>query len=228
MANQYHMDLELFSLEQLRQIVESGDLLPSERVLEQESAERFAVLASMGIGNLKDLTGALSTKKRLERFSQESGLPQDYLTILRRRARIYTPRPKPLKNMIGVDPEVIERLAAEGVKDTRQLFQRAKSKQGRARLARQANVPDDVLLELTKLSDLARAPFVGPVYARLFYEAGADTIEKLAESPPAELLARLHAANDEQKLTKAALPLSIAEIVSFLEIVKMIPKAIEY
>ena len=89
-------------------------------------------------------------------------------------------------------------------------------------------MPDDVLLELIKLSDLARAPFVGPVYARLFFEAGADTIEKLAGTLPAELLARLHAVNDEQKLTKAALPSSIAEMEAFLEIVKMIPKAIEY
>jgi len=228
MANQYHMDLGQFSLEQLRHTVESGDLIPSEKILEEKIPERFAILESMGIRNLKDLTGALSTKRKIERFSQESGLPQDYLTILRRRAGIYTPRPKPLKRMPGIAPEYIERLAAVGIKDTKQLFERAKSKQDRAELSRQANVPDDVLLELTKLSDLARAPYVGPVYARIFYEAGADTLEKLAGSPPAELLARLHAVNDEQKLTKAALPTSVAEMESFLEIVKMIPKAIEY
>ena len=33
MASTYHMDLEQFSLEQLRHIVESGDLLPSEEIL---------------------------------------------------------------------------------------------------------------------------------------------------------------------------------------------------
>ena len=104
MANQYHMDLEQFSLEQLRQIVESGDLLPSEKILEQETAERFAVLASVGIRNLKDLTSAPSSKTKIERFSQESGLPQDYLIVLRRRARIYTPRPKPLRTCLASTP----------------------------------------------------------------------------------------------------------------------------
>lgn len=228
MADQYHMDLEPFSLGQLRQLVERGDLLPSEKILAERIPERFGILESMGIENLQDLTRALSTKAQRERFSQESGLPQDYLTILRRRAGTYTPRPKPLKRMPGIDPEYIARLAALGIKDTKQLFERAKSVRDRAELSRRANLPGDVLLELVKLSDLVRAPYVGPIYARIFYAAGADTLAKLADSQPAELLARMRAVNEEQKLTKAALPLSVAEMESFLEIVKMIPTAIEY
>ena len=131
MANQYHMDLERFSLQKLRDIVEDGELLPSERVLEDEVAERFDALESMGITNLRNLTTTLSTKKKIERFSQESGLPQDYLTVLRRRAGMYTPRPKPLKGMLGIEPEHVERLTSVGVKDTKQLFERAQSRQER-------------------------------------------------------------------------------------------------
>jgi hypothetical protein len=222
------MDLEQFSLEQLRAIVESGDLLPSEKVLEDEIPQRFAALESMGIRNLKELTTSLSTKKKIERFSQESGLPQDYLTVIRRRAGFYTPRPKPLKGMLGVEPEYVKCLAAAGIKNTKQLFERTKTRQGRAELSRKANVPDYALLKLTKLADLSRAPFVGPVYARLFYEAGADTLEKLAKSDSEDLLARIHEVNEEKNLTKAALPLSVAEMESFLEIARMIPITIEY
>ena len=58
MTNQYHMDLERFSLEELRQVLETGRLLPSESILKEEIPQRFAVLESMGIRNLKDLTGA--------------------------------------------------------------------------------------------------------------------------------------------------------------------------
>ncbi len=228
MTDQYHIDLEQLDLEWFRDFLEKSNLLPSEKILKEEPAQRFAILEDMGIKHLKDLTRTLSTKKKLERFVQESGLPQEYLVILRRRAGLYTPRPVPLKKMIGVDPEQIERLAAVGVKNTKQLFERARSKQDRAELSRLANVPDDVMLELVKLSDLVRAAYVGPVYARIIYETGADTLEKLAECSPEELLARMHAVNEEKKLTKSALPKSVEEMVLFLDIVKMIPKVIEY
>ena len=84
-----------------------------------------------------------------------------------------------------------------------------------------------VLLELTQLSDLVRASYVGPVFARLFYEAGADTLERLATSQPEELAARIRTVNEEKTLTKAALP-TAEHMVSWLEIVKMIPQTIEY
>ena len=91
MAEQYHVDLERFSLEKFRHILETGHVLPSHRILKDKISERFAALESMGISNLQELIDALSTKKKIERFSQESGLPQDYLEILKRRTRIYTP-----------------------------------------------------------------------------------------------------------------------------------------
>ncbi len=77
MAEQYHVDLEQFSLERFRHILETGKVLPSRKILKEKIPERFAILESMGIRNLKELIGALSTKKKVERFSQESGLPQD-------------------------------------------------------------------------------------------------------------------------------------------------------
>lgn len=228
MTDQYHIYLEQLDLEWFQDFLEKSNLLPSEKILKEEHAQRFAILEEMGIKHLQDLTRALSTKKKLERFAQESGLPQEYLVILRRRANLYTPRPVPLKKMIGIDPEPIERLAAVGVKNTKQLFERARSKQDRAELSELANVPADVMLELVKLADLVRAAYVGPVYARIIYETGLDTLEKLAECPPEELLTRMHVVNEEKKLTKSALPTSVEEIVLFLEIVKMIPKVIEY
>ena len=45
----------------------------------------------------------------------------------------------------------------------------------------------DVILELVKLSDLARIPGVKGVRARLYCDAGVDTMEKMAEWRPEEL-----------------------------------------
>jgi hypothetical protein len=218
--------LTQFSLDHLQHVLETGNLLPSEQILGEDMADRFAVLASMGIANLKHLADRLSTKKKLAQFAEESGLPEKYLVILRRRAGTYKPKPVSLNKLPGIKPQYVERLAAVGIKHSRHLFERAISKQDRAELARLANVPEDALLELVKLSDLVRAPYVGAVYARILYEAGADTLEKLAQSMPDELLARMIAVNEEQQITKAAMPNE--DLGPWLETVKLIPRVIEY
>jgi hypothetical protein len=52
-------------------------------------------------------------------------------------------------------------------------------------------VPLDVVLELVKLSDLARIPGLKNIRARLYYDAGVDCIEKLAAWNAEELRAML-------------------------------------
>jgi hypothetical protein len=226
MTDHYHIDLEQFSLEKFRHILETSELLPSRRILKEKIPERFAILEGMRIRNLKALTGALSTNKKIERFSQESGLPQDYLEILKRQTKIYTPYPIPLKKIPGIAPEYIERLAAIGIKQTKQLFERAKSAKDRAELSGLADVPGEALLELVKMSDLARAGWVGPIFARLIYEAGADTLDELSKRSPEALFERLRAVNEEQKLTKGSF--TAKDIASCIEIAKELPKVIEY
>lgn len=228
MTDEYGIDLDGLSLEFLRATIEEGYLLPSEKVLTESVQDRFAKLESMGISSLGHLADSLSTKKKIERFSEDSGIPLEYLVVLRRRVGLYTPEPKPLNRMIGIDSKHIDSLAALGIKDTRQMFERVKHRQGRTELAKQSSIPEDILLELTKMTDLSRAPYVGPVYARLLYEAGADTLEKLSASDPARLLDKLREINNKLRLTKGGLPTSVPEMESFLGIVRMIPKAIEY
>ena len=227
MSEQYHVNLEQFSLEEFKHILETGRLLPSEKILGEKISERFATLEAMGITNLQDLVGRIKSKKKLEQFAQESGLPQDYLTILRRRVGVYTPKPAPLAKFPGIDPEHVERLATVGIKQTKQLFERAKSKQERAALSELAGVPDDALLELVKLSDLARASYVGPAFARVIYEAGADTLGKLADCSPKELCEKMRAVNEEKQLTKAAMP-SVEDMAACVGIWQRLPRAIEY
>jgi len=43
-------------------------------------------------------------------------------------------------------------------------------------------------VEIVKLSDLARIPGVKGVRARLYHDAGLDTVEKIAETPPEKIL----------------------------------------
>lgn len=226
MTDQYYIDLERFSLERFKNTLEAGELLPGRRILKEKIPERFAILESMGIKNLKDLTHALNTKQKVERFSQESGLPSDYLIILRREANSYKPKPANLSGFPEVDPEYIERLAAMGVKHTKHLFDRARASKDRAELSRQARIPSGDLLELVKLSNLVRVSGVGPVFARMLYEAGIDTLEKLSDSSADELFERLVAVNEEGQYTKA--DFSARDVQYCISMAKELPKAIEY
>jgi hypothetical protein len=226
MTDQYYIDLERFSLERFKNTLEAGELLPGRRILKEKIPERFAILESMGIKNLKDLTHALNTKQKVERFSQESGLPNDYLIILRREANRYKPKPANLSGFPEVDPEYIERLAAMGIKHTKHLFDRARASKDRAELSRQARIPLGDLLEIVKLSSLVRVSGVGPVFARMLYEAGIDTLEKLSDSSADQLFERLLAVNEEGEYTKA--DFSTRDVQYCISMAKELPKAIEY
>lgn len=86
MTDPYYLDLEQFSLEQFRHSLETRDLLPGRKILQENLAERFEILETMGIHNLQTLIDRLKTRQKVKQFSQESGLPEAYLTILRREA----------------------------------------------------------------------------------------------------------------------------------------------
>ena len=226
MDNLYHLDLKKFQLAHLHRILRNGRLLPSEQMLGEIMDDCFATLRSIGITNLAELAERLKTSKRTAQLAAESGLPAECLTILRRRIGHYTPKPVVLSKFPGIEPSYIERLAAAGIKNSKHLFVAAGSKSDRAALAARTDVPEEILLELVKLSDLVRAAYVGPVYARLIYATGLDTLAKLAASSSEQLKADMARVNKEQGIMKAALPSE--DLDPWLETVEMIPKAIEY
>jgi hypothetical protein len=226
MADPYHIDLERFSLERFRQTLETGQVLPGRKMLKEKIPERFAVLESMGIQNLKELTEALKTKARVERFAQESGLPTDYLVVLRREANSHVPKPVNLGDFPGVDPEHIKKLAAVGIKHSKHLFERAMSRGDRAALSGQVDVPSGDLLELVKLSDLARVSGVGPVFARIMLDAGIDSLEKLANSSADATFERFVAVNKEKQYTGARF--TVKDVQYCIRMANELPKVVEY
>ena len=58
----YYLDLNRFTLEELKELLKSSRLLPSQQILLDDIDERFAVLKGMGIESLAQLQKALKTK----------------------------------------------------------------------------------------------------------------------------------------------------------------------
>jgi predicted flap endonuclease-1-like 5' DNA nuclease len=226
MEDNYYIDLEQFSLERFKRLLETKELSPGRRILKEDIPERFGLLASLGINNMKELTDLLKSKDRAVRFAQDSGLPLDYVIILRREANSYLPKPVNLKDIPGVNPAHIERLAGLGIKNSKQLFERGKNVRDRAELSRQIDVPGSVLLELVGLSDLVRISGVGPVFARIIFEAGTNTLEKLSNSSADKVFEELIVINDDKGYTKAKFTLK--DVRYCISAAKELPRAIEY
>ncbi len=128
MGNQYHIDIEKYSLQRFKNNLASREMIPSRVSLKDELDERFKILEINGIKNLKELIDVLKTKPKIERFSKETGLTIEYLTLLKREAKSYLPNPNRIDKFPGIPTKYVDRLESEGIRNSRQLFNAAKNK----------------------------------------------------------------------------------------------------
>jgi hypothetical protein len=158
-------------------------------------------------------------------YQYTSNEDMEYLASALRQERI-SRKPFALKDFRGVDPECVERLSAVGIRDVKQMLQAGRIPGDRQDLARSAGVSVDAILELVKLSDLARIPGVKSIRARLYYDAGVDTMEKMARWDPTELREMLIGFVEQTGFDGIA-PLP-KEAASSVATARRLPKLVEY
>jgi len=221
MPSKYHLNLNTFPLEKFRDILQAKDLIPSRVDLKEDLAHRFEILASYDITTMQDLIKALKNKDKINHFAKVSGLPADYLTLLKREAGSYLPSPVRLDKFPGAPTAVVEKLEEQGIKNTRNLFARAQTAEQREAICQTANIPREALLELVCLADLSRAYGVGPVFASLLYDAGIHSIQEYREYSAQDIICHY----EEQTGKKA--DFSTGEIEFSLELAKVLHIAVE-
>jgi len=131
-----------------------------------------------------------------------------------------------LKDFLGVESEDVKKLNSKGIRTVKQMLDVGRTKSGRKILSEETGVPLDTILELVKLSDLARIPGLRKVRARLYFEAGFDTVEKIAKLDPAELMKML--ADFIQRTGFDGITPLPKEAATAVATAKYIPKIIEY
>lgn len=92
-----------------------------------------------------------------------------------------------LRDFRGVAQDAVAALAAAGVVDVDQILANGRTPEQRHSLAERTGVSEAVISELVKLSDLSRLPGVKGIRARLYYDAGVDTVAKMASWEPEAL-----------------------------------------
>ena len=85
-----------------------------------------------------------------------------------------------LKNFLWVNQAHVSRLEAVGIADIRQMIGSGRTHDARKRLAEITGISTEGILELVKLSNLARLTGIKGIRARLYHDAGLDTWDKIA------------------------------------------------
>ncbi len=86
-----------------------------------------------------------------------------------------------MKNFRGVNPEHASKLAVMDVEYAGQMLKLGRTQIDRQKLSERTGIPIRAILEFVKLSDLSRIEGAKDIRARLYYDAGIDTAEKMAK-----------------------------------------------
>jgi hypothetical protein len=134
--------------------------------------------------------------------------------------------PLKLKEFRGVTEVDLKKLESAGIRNVNEMIKAGKTPTGRKELSAETGVPVETILELVKLSDLARIQGVKGIRARLYYDAGVDTMEKMAKCDPEEL--RAHLVEFVKKTGfKGIAPLP-KEAKCTVEMARRMPRIVEY
>ena len=131
-----------------------------------------------------------------------------------------------LKNLQGIKKVNIDKLDRNGIKTARQILEIGCTKKGRKKLSKITDIPLDNILELVKLSDLDRLPGIKKVRARLYYEAGLDTLEKISGYDAEEL--RKISTEHILKASFKGIPPTKKEAENAVKLAKYLKKYAEY
>jgi hypothetical protein len=134
--------------------------------------------------------------------------------------------PFKLRDFRGMDEALVAKLEARHIRISEQMLAAGRTREQRAALARELGFPEGALLELVKLSDLARLPGVKAIRARLYYDAGVDTVAKMASWEPEAL--RLMVSEFVERTGFDGAPPLPREVSSTVANAKGLPAIVEY
>ncbi|TFG48587.1 MAG: DUF4332 domain-containing protein [Anaerolineales bacterium] len=221
MVASYHIDASKYSLRKMKADLLNRDLIPSQIPLKEGLEEKFRNLDEAGLDTLQELILALKNKKKLKELALTTGIDENYLTLLRREANSYLPNPVSLEKFSGFLEGDVKQLAALGIKNSRQLFESIESDADLDSLARETDIRRDTLATLWGLSDLVRAYGVGPVFARILYDTGIQSIRIFRSSTPRQIIGLY------QEKTNQKADFTISDLAFSLEIVKVLDIGVE-
>lgn len=222
----YYINLKSISIDAYKEILKTKTLIPSWKVLENDIDKNLSILKTHHINNLDELLLALKDKSKIQEFSRQSGLPENYLAVLKRVVNGYRQKPNRIKDFTCVDEDIVLKLEKIGIKNTLKLYKEILTDGKRNELSRKAGIGENEIMKLTKLTDLSRIRWVNHTFAYVLLESGYDTAEKVAKADYRKLYETIKQLNNERKIYKAHIGLNDMKMI--IESAQSLDFEIEY
>lgn len=186
---EYALDLNRLYVQEYKELLKKQNLLPGRKILLQNIDKNFAEIESRGINTIAQLKKSLSTPAKMADIFTISGISKDYLVILKREIGSLVQKPVPLLDFPGIDSSLVSKLGAIGLTTSKEYWE----------------MKQDSTDELFCLCDLVRINGVGPLAARMFYEAGFRTVFEVAKADASVMLNMVSAINERRNYYKGKL-----------------------
>ena len=199
----YVIDLSKISTLTYMDIIKNQRLLPARQILKQSIDRNFDIIIGLGLTSVDDIRKALSSKQKIEQFSDKTGISIDYLTILKREICSVVQKPVKLSDFPDVDANIIKQFNDSGIITTKDYYDIYMTLCDIN--AQKLHIDQHTAHELLCLCNLTRINGVGAVAARAFYEAGYETIQDVADADAAKMLDDVTKINAEKTYYRAKL-----------------------
>ncbi len=130
-----------------------------------------------------------------------------------------------VKELRGIELETVEKLHAQGIRDSEALLIAAGDAKSRIELAATLGIQAAQLLKLTNFADLVRIKGVGTVYADLLEYAGIDTVMELRSRNPENLYNKLLSVATEHGVKRIP---QLMEVQDWVEQAKQLERRVHY
>lgn len=131
-----------------------------------------------------------------------------------------------LSEFMGIRSKTIQVLREHGIITAREMLAAGRTPALRGTLAKDTKLSTEEILELVKLSDQARIGGHKKVRARLFHEAGLDTLDKIAACTPEEI--RRIQIEYIERTGFDGIPSTPREAANSVRMARYLPRIIEY
>ena len=222
----YSIDLSTISIEQYKTKLKNKNLIPGRMILKKNLDERFSYFKKNDLSNVSQLLSILKKKDKFKELSKLKLFSEDYLTILLRELKSIQSKPFKLTEFKWIPADAINKLEYDGIKNTQQLYNKVLTRKSRKILSNKTGINEKTLLELTKLVDLSRIQWVNSTFARVLYETGYDTVEKVFKAKDDILYKKIIEINKGKQLYKGNIGLNDIKIC--IEVAKEVLLEIEY
>jgi len=187
------------------EMLKTQNLLPGRRILLENLEQNFRSMANIGILTLAELKSNISSANRLSAFAEKTGVPENYLTILKREMGSFEQKPVPISDFPDISANTVSILLNKNIKTSKNVYDLAINPDNILIISREMGIEVDELQELNSLCNLVRINGIGAIAARTIYEGGYKSIVEIAHAKATELLSNMNSVNVNKQYYKANL-----------------------